>query len=68
MAREPHQTHRFAIEVEASVAQLDRPDTERLIRRVEDRAVDGLERGHPAIQVRVIKVPEGGLREQWRSG
>ena len=58
VAREPHQTHGLAVEIEAGPAQLDRPDTERLIRSVENWAVDGSKGGFPAIQVRVIEVPE----------
>jgi hypothetical protein len=58
VACEPHQTHGLAVEVEVGLAQFERPDTERLIRGVEDRAVDGSKGGFPAIQVRVIKMLE----------
>jgi hypothetical protein len=63
MARQPDQTHGLAVEVEAGVAQFDGPDAERLGRRVEDLTAGGPQRGHPAVQMWVVEVPKGGLRD-----
>jgi hypothetical protein len=58
VARQPDQTHGLPVEIEPGLAQFDGPDPEGLIRGVEKRTVAGAQGGFPAVQVRLIEVPE----------